>query len=487
VWQNSLPVTPTPPSNHVIRGLGLLAATSILISDVIGNGVFLKARVMTCNVGSPRIVITVWIVAGLFSLAGGLIYAELAAMMPRTGGEYVFIREAYGRLWGFLYGWMRFFVAGSGGPAAIAVAFAIFFNVVTRGAIGTNYFTLDLAGYQVPFSGVQIVAITAVFVVTLINCGTVSISGRIATVFTALKIFLVAGVGLSAFLLARGDWAHFALSGISGTCEGVAAGARGGIAGFGAAMVGALWAYNGWNEVTYVAGEVKNPQRNLPLALIGGIGVVALLYVFVNAAYFYVLTPAEVAGIPTSSSAATEVLARFLGPVAGRLMAGAMAMSISSTLLVAILVGARIPYAMARDGLFFRYLGHVSPRTNVPVRALLVQAVWVSILVLSGSFDALTDYAMFAVLIFVALAASSIFVFRRRMPEAERPYRTWGYPVVPLVFLVMAGLLIGNTLLTMPRQALAGLGLMALGLPFYWYWSRGAKVMLPTAQTDTEG
>jgi APA family basic amino acid/polyamine antiporter len=197
-------VTATATGNHVVRGLGLLAATSILISDVIGNGVFLKVRVMTCNVGSPGMVITVWIVAGLFCLAGGLIYAELAAMMPRTGGEYIFIREAYGRLWGFLYGWMRFFVAGSGGPAAIAVAFAIFFNVVTRGAIGTNYFTLDLAGYQVPFSGVQILAITAVFVVTLINCATVSISGRIATVFTALKIFLVAGVGISAFLLARG-------------------------------------------------------------------------------------------------------------------------------------------------------------------------------------------------------------------------------------------------------------------------------------------
>jgi basic amino acid/polyamine antiporter, APA family len=469
-------VNPTATGNHLVRGLGLIAATSIVIGEVIGTGVFLKARVMTCNVGSPGMVITIWIVAGLFTLAGGLIYAELAAMMPRTGGEYVFIREAYGRLWGFLYGWMRFFVAAGGSEAALAVGFAIFFNAVTRGAIGTNYFTLDLAGYQVPFGGVQLLAITAVFVVTLINCATVSISGRITSALTALKVLLVAGVGVSAFLLARGDWAHFALSGVSGACEGVGAGARGGIAGFGAAMVGALWAYNGWNEVTYVAGEVKHPQRNLPLALLGGIGVVSVLYVFVNASYFYVLTPAEVAGIPAWSSAATEVLERFLGPVATRVMAGVMAMSIFSTLLVAVLVTARTPYAMARDGLFFRYLAHVSPRTNVPVRALLAQALWVSLMVLSGSFDTLTDYAMFAILIFVALAASSIFVFRRRMPETERPYRTWGYPVVPLLFLVMAGLLIGNTLLTMPKQALAGLGLLALGLPFYWYWSRQNKL-----------
>jgi basic amino acid/polyamine antiporter, APA family len=167
VWQNSLPVTPTRPSNHVIRGLGLIAATSIVIGDVIGTGVFLKARVMTCNVGIPGLVITVWIVGGLFSLAGALVYAELAAMMPRTGGEYVFIREAYGSLCGFLYGWMRFFVAACGGQAALAIGFAIFINVVTRGAIGTNYFSLDLLGYQIAFGGVQALAITAIFVVTL--------------------------------------------------------------------------------------------------------------------------------------------------------------------------------------------------------------------------------------------------------------------------------------------------------------------------------
>jgi basic amino acid/polyamine antiporter, APA family len=480
-------VTPIPTRNHLIRGLGLLAATSIVIGGVIGTGVFLKARVMTCNVSTPGMVITVWIVAGLFSLAGALTYAEVAAMMPRAGGEYVFIREAYGPIWGFLYGWMRFFVATSGGQAALAAGFAIFFNVVTRGAIGTNYFTLDLGGYQVAFGGVQALAIAVIIVVTLVNCAAVSVGGQIVSALAVLKVFLVAGVGLSAFLLARGDWAHFALSGASGACEGVGQTARGGIAGFGAAMIGALWAYNGWNELTYVAGEIKNPHRNLPLALVGGIGVLGVLYVSVNAAYFYVLTPAEVAGIPTSSSAATEVLARFLGPIAGRLMAGAMAVSIFGALLVAVLLGARIPYAMARDGLFFRYLAHVSPRTCVPIRALLAQAVWASFLVLSGSFDTLTDYSMFAIIIFVGLAASSIFILRRRMPEAERPYRTWGYPVVPALFLLMSGWLIGNTLLTTPKQALAGLGLLALGLPFYWYWSQQSKVGLQKARADSEG
>jgi APA family basic amino acid/polyamine antiporter len=236
-------------------------------------------------------------------------------------------------------------------------------------------------------------------------------------------------------------------------------------------MLGALWAYNGWNEVTYVAEEVKDPQKNLPLALIGGIGVIAALYIFVNAAYFYVLTPTEVASVPLSSAVATEVVARALGPSAAGVMAGVLAMSIFGALLVATLVSARIPYAMARDGMFFASLARLSPRTRVPIRALAAQGIWASILVLSGSFDILTDYAIFTILIFVSLATAAVYVFRRTLPDAERSYRAWGYPVVPALFLLVSGWLIVNTLLTTPGRALAGLGLMALGLPFYWYWS----------------
>ena len=446
-------------SATLVRGLGLIAATSIVISDVIGTGVFLKARVMTCNVGAPILVVAVWVAGGLLSLAGALTYAELAAMMPRSGGEYVFLREAYGPACGFLYGWMRFFVGNGGALAALAAAFAIFLNVVSGGALGAQ--------------GIPALAIAAILLVTLVNCAAVSVGGHIATGLTTLKVALILGVGLGAFLLARGDWAHFALAGGGGTCEGVEAAARGGAAGFAAAMLGALWAYNGWNEVTYVAGEVKDPQRNLPLAIIGGISAVAALYVFVNVAYLYVLTPTQMASVPLSSSVATEVVASFLGAGAAKLIAAALCVSIFGTLQVASLVMGRIPHAMAEDGLFFRGLAPVSPRTHVPIRALFAQAGWASVLVLSGTYDELTDYAMFTVLIFVALATASVFVFRRRIPDAERPYRTWGYPAVPVLFLVVAGWLIVNTLQTSPRQALAGLALMALGLPFYWYWSRG--------------
>jgi APA family basic amino acid/polyamine antiporter len=237
-------------------------------------------------------------------------------------------------------------------------------------------------------------------------------------------------------------------------------------------MLGALWGYNGWNEVTFVSGEVKDPRRNLPLAIIGGISVVGALYVFVNTSYFYVLTPAQVASVPASSTVATQAIASFLGPAAAKVMAAALAMSVFGALQAMTLVTARIPHAMAEDGLFFRGLARLSPRTRVPIRALFAQAAWASLLVLSGTFDELTDYAIFAILIFMALTTASVFVFRRRQPDLDRPYRTWGYPVVPALFLLVAAWLIANTLLTSPRQAFAGLGLMALGVPFYWYWSR---------------
>ena len=287
----------------LVRGLGLLAATAMVIGDVIGTGVFLKARVMTCNVGTPGLVVAVWVVGGLLSLAGALTYAELAAMMPRAGGEYVFIREAYGRVWGFLYGWTRFFVSGTGGLAGLAAGFAIFLNIVSGGALRSHAFSIGPSAHQLSYDGLHAVAIGAIAIVTLVNCAAVAVGGRIAAVLATLKVALVSGVGFGAMFLARGDWAHFAMTGAGAACDGVAAAARGGLAGFGAAMLGALWAYNGWNEVTYAAGEVKEPKRNLPRAIIGGIAIIAALYVFVNVAYFHVLTPAAVAGIPQSSSA----------------------------------------------------------------------------------------------------------------------------------------------------------------------------------------
>jgi APA family basic amino acid/polyamine antiporter len=282
---------------------------------------------------------------------------------------------------------------------------------------------------------------------------------------------LLIGVGVGALLYSGGDWGNLALANNGGACEGVAV-TTGGMAGMAAAMLGALWAYDGWNNVTFLAGEVKNPGRNLPLALIAGMFLVMGLYLFVNLSYYHVLTPTQIADVPASSSVAAEVVRRLLGSAAVTLMAAAMMTSSFGALHASILATARVPYAMARDRLFFKSLAHVSPRTHVPVRSLIVQSIWASVLALSGSYDTLTDYAIFALTLFYALVAGSVFIFRRRMPNANRPYRTWGYPVVPILFLIVSTWLIATTIWNTPKQSGIGLGLIVLGLPVYWYWER---------------
>jgi APA family basic amino acid/polyamine antiporter len=430
---------------------------------------------MACHVDTPLVMLLVWAATGLLALAGALTYAELGAMMPKSGGEYVFIREAYGRLWGFLYGWMRFFAGTTGGQAALAAGFAIFFNVATGGVLGDWQVTLGMPGtLSIQIDAIEAVAIGAIALVTLVNCASVVVGGKLGVVFTVLKLALVVGVGLAAFTLADGSWSHLAMSGAAGTCEGVDAAARGGLAGFGAAMMAALSAYNGWNEVTYVAGEVRDPSRTLPLALVGGVVTIMVVYVFVNAGYAYVLSPVEMASVPAASAVASEVMARVIGPGAASLMAATLAMSIFTALHMATLVGARVPHAMAEDGLFFKVLAPVSPRTRVPIRALVAQGLLASVFILSGSFDTLTNFSIFSVLIFVGLATASVFVFRRRRPDAERPYKTWGYPVVPALVLLVTTWLIVNTLMTMPYESFGGLAFLALGLPAYWWFTRGA-------------
>jgi APA family basic amino acid/polyamine antiporter len=456
----------------LLRGLGPAAATSVVVGSVIGTGIFLKTRVMMCNVDTPWLVVAAWVLAGVLSLAGALSYAELAAMMPRAGGEYVFIREGYGRRLAFLYGWTQFAVAYSGSQAAKGIGFAIFLNSLVGGALDRTFFTLHFFGSPVSFGLVQAVALIVIAGATLVNCVAVSIGGSIAVFLTSLKIAIVAAVGAGAFLLARGEWAHFGMSAAGAACEGVGETARGGLAGFGAATLGALWAYDGWTNGAIVAGEVRAPQRTLPFALIGGTAIVLALYLLANLSYLYVLSPVDIGNVSTASSVATEVVRRFLGPAAVGAVAAAMMISTLGTLHTGTMAGARISYAMASDGLFFQPLAKVSARTRVPVNALLVQCGWSSVLALSGSFDTLTDYVIFAAWIFYALNAASVFILRRRLPHAERPYRTIGYPIVPLIFIAAAGWLIANTVIATPRQALTGLGIILIGLPIYAYWTR---------------
>jgi basic amino acid/polyamine antiporter, APA family len=454
------------------RGVGPWAAMAVNVANMIGTGVFLKTRVMTCNVGSAKMVLMVWLAAGLLSLAGTFSYSEIAAMMPEAGGDYVYLRRAYGRLTGFLYGWMAFTVARAGSQAALAVGLAIFMNVAFGGALERWHFDPGPFGGHASFSGLTLVALAAIWTVALINCASVAAGGRMALLLTIAKVGLVLSVGIGAFAFAAGDWGHFAESGLGGTCEGVADSARGGIAGFGAAMLGALWAYDGWQNVAPLAGEIRDPQRNLPRAFVGGTLLVAALYLFVNAAYYFALTPLEIASVPVSSSVATEVLKRFLGPMAVSMTAVALMVSSFGSLHASVLANSRIPYAMARDGLFFHGLVRLSPRSNVPVRAILALAAWASVLALSGSYDALTDSVIFASWLFYGLVTASLFVFRRTMPDAPRPYRALGFPLIPMIFLFVTAALLVNTFVAAPREAVRGVALLAAGLPFYWYWSK---------------
>jgi APA family basic amino acid/polyamine antiporter len=421
---------------------------------MIGTGVFLKARVMTCNVDSPITVLAVWLAAGVLVLAGALCYAELAAMMPRAGGEYVFISETYGKRAGFLWGWAYNGITRPASIAAQSVSTAIFLNIVLGGAIQDH---------------LPLVSVTGILLALLLNTFSAKTTGGVAAMFTITKMLVVFAVGFCAFYFSKGNWLHYLMSGEGGACEAVPAGTRGGLAGIGAAMIGALWGFQGWALFAPMAGEVRDPQRNIPRAFVLAVAAVGALYVFANASYFYALTPLEIASVPVASSVATEMLTRIFGASATALLTAGMLVSSFGALHSGLAPAMRVPYAMAKDGLYFAILNRLSAR-GVPVRAGIFAAAIACTLALSGNYDRLTDYAVFSLWLFYGLTASCVIVLRRRQPEMARPYRV---PLaVPVVFCLVALLLVLNTLYAQPAQSLAGLAIIAAGVPFYWYWTR---------------
>ncbi len=444
---------------QLVRGLGFVAATALIVTSAIGTGVFLKARVMICNVGTPGMVLLAYAVAGLFVLAGAFIYAELSTLMPRSGGAYNYIGAAYGRFWAFLYGWTETFIDGAGSMAALAIVFVIFFNDMLGGALSTGTSTL-------------FVLATLVFV-TALNLASVRANGVLSTVVTGLKIALLFGIAGCAFFFGDGSWANYTLSSEGGSCEGVPAEAQMGIAGFGAAIIAAMWSYSGATSIIAVAEEVKNPARTLPLALFIGALILIGLYLLVNVAYFFALPPEAVASLPESTSVAGAVIARVVGAGASTLMAAGLMVSSFGGLHISVLQMARYPFAMARDGLLPSIFATVSPRSNAPTYAVLLLGVFSIAFVFWGSFDVLTDMIVFSVLLFDIMAVAAIFIFRRRLPAKALSYRSWGYPWLPALYLLGIAWLTLNTLLAMPGRSLAGLGLIALGIPVYAYYARG--------------
>jgi len=450
----------TPPGSAVslARGLTLVPAAALIVTQVIGTGVFVKARVMTCNVGTPAAVLLAYLVAGILTLGGALTFAELSAMMPRSGGQYNFIGAAFGRVWAFLYGWMETLLDGAASVAAVAIVFIIFLN--------------DLLGGTLSPMQVQIFIVATIVVVTLLTLASMHTNGLLASVITGLKVLLIAGIGIAAFVFSDGSWANFTASGAAGACEGVSVGARLGATGFGAAVVGALWSYNGWATASFVGEEVREPGRTLPRALVGGSVLVIGLYMLVNAGYFYALSPLAVANLPEASSVAGPVLVRMLGAGGASLLTVGMMLSTFGALHSLSLTVARIPFAMARDGLLPRTFAKISPRSRVPTHAVLLVGACSVGFAFSGAFDVLTDLIVFMLLLFNGLAVASVYVLRRTLPNASRPYRVWGYPAVPALFLLATAYLMINTLLATPGRAFAGLGIVALGLPLYAYYRR---------------
>jgi len=446
------------------RDLTLTHATSLVVGIIIGTGVFLKTASMAQAVGTPTLVLGAWVVAGVVAMLGALCFAELGALLPHAGGEYVYLRTAYGEIPGFLFA-CNAFVLGGAAVAAYGAAVAIFISDIHP--LGHEWISREVhllgVAFTFSFGPRQLLATGFIAVFAAINCAGVMLGGRVQSILTVAKAVAILGVALGVFLF-----------GGTGTVENLAApgSANGGIAGFGAAMFAALWAYSGWQFLPMAAGEVREPQRNLPRAIIGGTLLVLALYLIINTAYLYALpfwqvSSANSTAYPEAPSVAARAVQTFLGGRATLIAALIFLISTIGSLNGVILSAARVPYAAARDGLFFAGFGRLSPRSRVPVTSLVLLAVWGALLAASGTFDQLTNMAVMSYALFWIPVALSVIVLRRKLPLAARPYRVPLYPLVPLLFALVMVWIVVSALRAAPKESIATLVLILLGLPLY--------------------
>jgi APA family basic amino acid/polyamine antiporter len=448
------------------RELGASHATAVVVGTIIGSGIFLVPAEMMQAVGSAGLVYLAWIVGGVLSFLGALTYAELGAMKPDAGGEYIYVRDAYGPMAAFLYAWTTFLISKPGSIATIVTGmvrvlgtFAVF-SFLPKTFFSTGHFTIGWG---------QIVAISMVLLVSFINYLGVKKAGEFQLFFTILKIAIVFGVIILAFSAASGGWSNFNTH---------YAGAKGGLVGFSIALLAALWAYDGWNNLNMVAGEIRNPGRNVPISLILGVGIVGGLYILLNAAVQYVMPAFRIAG---SERPASDAVLIALGAGAAAIFSGLMAFQMLATLNGTIMSGARVPFAAARDGSFVKSLATVHPRFHTPSTAIIFQAgLAISFILFAGNFQQLFSITLFAEWLFYMITSTTVFVFRRRDPNAERPYKTWGYPVVPLVFILASAVLLYYTFTSSLKNSIAGSIIILAGIPVYlffaWWNKRRALV-----------
>jgi APA family basic amino acid/polyamine antiporter len=444
----------------LLRALGTWDGALITVGSVVGSAIFLTTSDVARVLPHAGLIVLVWAVGGLLTVAGALTYAELGAMFPRAGGQYHFLKEAYGPLWAFLFGWASFLVIMSGGIATLGVGFGEYLgSFVPFFSTGHILFAAPIGPWRWTVSGGQLAAVLAIALLTAVNYVGLKEGAWTQNVVTILKIGAIAVLvvfGLAVPAPARPDL----LAPLPPTATASA---------LGVAMIGVLWGYDGWYCLTFTAGEMRDPRRKLPLALLSGTVIVTALYVLLNVVYVRALAPAEMAA---SSRVGEAAAAALFGPRGARLLSAAVLVSIFGCLSSNILTCARIYLPMAQDGLFFHALARVHPRYHTPGACLVAQAIWSAALALSGTFEQLYTYVVFAGFMFHAMTGAAVFVLRRARPNAQRPYRVWGYPFVPIAFIATALAFVANTLVERPTESGLGLVLVGLGLPAYAWWRR---------------
>jgi len=452
------------------RKLGLFDSTMIVMGIVIGGGIFYTTGIMAQNLPSAPLILLAWTMGGLLSLCGALIYAELGAAMPEAGGQYIYLSRAYGPLLGFLFGWTYCFVSLSGVIAVLAVALSDYLSYFIPFISPAHFVFFSNANilnleFQYSLSTGQIFAIFAIIIISISNFIGLGLGKFIQNIFTVIKIGTI--IIFSILGITMGTKIPFDIS-LNPT--GLSVNQL--IGGLSIALVTASLAYAGWENLNFIGGEIKNPRRNLPVALVLGTLGVMFLYIFINYVYVRALPIEEMSGVIRVAEKSTSAL--FHGPASG-LISAAVIFSVIGALNGVILCTPRVYYAMAKDKLFFKKVAQLHPRFRTPGFAILIQAIWASVLVLSGTFEQLITFVMFAIIVFWMVTAASIFKFRKKYPEMLRPYKTWGYPIIPIVFILATLGIIINTIIEHPQESLTGIGIIIIGIPVYFFWQRKKK------------
>jgi APA family basic amino acid/polyamine antiporter len=483
-------------NEELVRGLGLVTTVAIVVGAVIGSGIFKKPTVMAQSLGSPELILLIWVIAGVITLFGALTNAEIASFISETGGQYKFFEAMYGQFFAWLYGWSMFIVVQCGSIASISYIFSDYFQFFVK----LPHFSQEIEKsvrialpfigniYPLEDFGTKSLTIFLIFFLTAINIRGVVLGGSVSAIFTFMKVAAILFLVLLAFGFSNGNIENFTkdspeyLSGKINLFTGVMV-----------SLSAAFWAFDGWNNITYIAGEVKNPRKNIPIGLGIGTLIVIVIYLIINLAYIYVLPIEKIA---ESKLVAADTASQVLGVFGGSFVAFAVMVSTFGTSNGTIMVSARLYYSMAREKLFFEKIGEINKRFKTPANSLILQAIWTSILVISGTFDILTDMLIFVSWFFYAMGALGVFILRKKMPDAKRLYKVTGYPVVPAIFVIFAFCFVIFTVFsdiqmfmqgkTQIINSIFGSALVLIGIPFYFYFMKKRKFEKSVQNTSSK-